>query len=255
MAQDNQMTAHRVNSGMELRLLGGFRLSCRGTPLDPPMASQRILALLAMNPGWLSRSYVAGTLWLDVSDSHAMGSLRSALWRLRTHQADLVDTRAGRIALANDVTVDVGHLLETCRLLDSGEGSNNIDDDLFAHDLLPDWYDDWVLLERERLRQVRLRGLETRAHRLIEVGDYSGAVRTALAAVQCEPLRESSHRVLIQAHIEEGNFSEAIRQFQLFARLLENELGINPSRIMYELVAPLMSNSIGSRARLLVGSG
>src|SRR4029079_7200585 len=64
---------------------------------------------------------------------------------------------------------------------------------LLAVDLLPDWYDEWVVLERERFRQLRLHALEALCERLVAAGRRGEAVQAGLAAVAGEPLRESAH--------------------------------------------------------------
>ena len=101
-----------------------------------------------------------------------------------------------------------------------------------AGDLLPDWCDDWVLDEREGLRQTRLHTLETLARRLGASGRHADAIQAALVAIRLEPLRETAHRSLIEIHLTEGNWSEACRQFQRYRKLLREELGVEPSDSM-----------------------
>ena len=50
--------------------------------------------------------------------------------------------------------------------------------------LLPDWYDDWVLIERERFHEVRLRALETLCESHLTFSDVTSAIRCASAAVR-----------------------------------------------------------------------
>ena len=54
-----------------------------------------------------------------------------------------------------------------------------------------------------------------------------------------EPLRESAHRVVIEAYLAEDNASEAIRQYRLFEGILESKLGLRPSPRMQELMRAL----------------
>ena len=96
----------------------------------------------------------------------------------------------------------------------------------------PDWYDDWVLLERERYRQLGLHALEALSERLTAARRFGPALEAALAAVAGEPFRESAHRVLIKAHLAEGNASEAIRQYHFYRKLLNDHLGLDPSPAM-----------------------
>jgi DNA-binding SARP family transcriptional activator len=103
-------------------------------------------------------------------------------------------------------------------------------------ELLPGWYDDWVLLERERLRQLRMHALEAMADRLMAAGRCGDAVQAAYVAMQAEPLRESAHRTLIRVHLAEGNLIEAVHAYESFRALLADELGVAPSQLMRDLV-------------------
>jgi DNA-binding SARP family transcriptional activator len=106
-------------------------------------------------------------------------------------------------------------------------------------DLLTGWYDDWVLLERERFRQLRLHALETLCDLLTAAGRFGEAIQAGLTAVDGEPLRESAQRSLIRAHLAEGNGSEAVRRYRSFVKLLHDELGLKPSAGMNDLVKGL----------------
>jgi DNA-binding SARP family transcriptional activator len=105
-------------------------------------------------------------------------------------------------------------------------------------ELLPDWYDDWVLLERERYRQLSLHALEALADRLTGLARFGEAADAALAAIAGEPLRESGHRALIRVHLAEGNPSEALREYDRFRQMLDG-LGLAPSPRLEELVRGL----------------
>jgi DNA-binding SARP family transcriptional activator len=109
-------------------------------------------------------------------------------------------------------------------------------------DLLPGWYDDWVLLERERLRQLRLHALEAMAERLSASGRWADAVLAALAALAADPLRESAHRAVIKVHLAEGNLAEAIRQLHRCERLMIEEVGVLPSALLSELIPAAASS-------------
>ena len=89
---------------------------------------------------------------------------------------------------------------------------------------------------RERIRQLRLHALETLGQRLIDQGRPAQAIEVGLAAVAADPLRESAHRVIVSAHLAEGNRSEALRQYRTFERLLDEQLGVGPSDRMLTLI-------------------
>jgi SARP family transcriptional regulator, regulator of embCAB operon len=59
--------------------------------------------------------------------------------------------------------------------------------------------------------------------------------------VRAEPLRESARAALIQAHLAEGNQSEAVREFTRYRRLLDAELGLAPTPRLHRLLQHLQS--------------
>lgn len=222
-----------------LTMLGGFDLRSRGVRVVLPPSAERVIAYLALHQGPATRSNVAGTLWLDVSEDRAMGNLRSALWRLRRPGVDVVEAAGDHLFLAPDVEVDFRELsLAAHRLIDGVPAADTTQLERLAtsSDLLLDWYEDWVLLEREHFRQLRLQALERLAIELTASGQYGRAVESALAAVASEPLRESAHRALISVHLAQGNRGEAIRQYCIYKRLMRDELDLEPSRQMDELI-------------------
>jgi DNA-binding SARP family transcriptional activator len=227
----------------QLSLIGGFELRCGGQDVAVSRIGQRLLALLALEARPLQRLWVAGTLWLDATEERAGASLRSALWRLpQPDGSAVVEATATHLRLARDLAVDVHELAGQAQGLDApaAPGDRPLDPSALSRDLLPDWYEDWVVLERERFRQLRLHALEALCRRLTEAGRFGAAVQAGLAAVAGEPLRESAHRTLIQAHLAEGNPGEAVRQYHLYRRLLAGELAIGPSAAIRELVQPLL---------------
>jgi DNA-binding SARP family transcriptional activator len=57
-----------------------------------------------------------------------------------------------------------------------------------------------------------------------------------MMAVTAEPLRESAQRVLIEAHLAEGNWVEGRRSFEAYRDLLDHELGVQPEPELAALV-------------------
>ncbi len=221
-----------------LKLLDGFDLVCAGRFTPLPLSAQRVLAFVALHDRPLLRPYVAGSLWLDSSQERAYASLRSALWRLHRSGHGLVQSVGPRLALDPHVVVDLREAEALAhRAFDrSSDGVLELELSPLRGDLLPDWYDDWIVLERERFRQLRLRALDTLCERLIQAGRLDAALELGLAAVAGEPLRESSHRAVVRVHLADGNVAEAVRQYRLCRRLLHEQLGLEPSDQMAELL-------------------
>lgn len=228
-----------TTSRLELRLMSGFALLRDGEPVEVQPRGQRLLALLALRDHPLSRSHVAATLWLDSDEEQGLASLRSTLWRLNQDGRVVVAGSAGRLALDDEMAVDVVGMIAQARRLTDGDGPVDTGDDdvgTLRGDLLPGWWDDWVVVEREWLRQLQLHALEQLARRLGGAGRYTRALEAGLAAIAAEPLRESAHRTVVGLHLAEGNRSEALRQYRSYERLLATELSAAPTEQMRRLV-------------------
>lgn len=199
---------------------------------DVPEGSKQLLAFVAMRRRRVERRQAAGLLWPLGDEERAAGNLRSALWRLRRAGIDVLVADKWSLVLDPDVLVDL-HAMEqwATRLI---EGHPSVADLAVppsvadALDLLPGFYDDWALIERERIRQRILHALEALSERLAGAGRFADAIEAAMLATSAEPLRESAHRTLIKAHVAEGNLTEARRIFLAYRALLQRELGVVP---------------------------
>jgi DNA-binding SARP family transcriptional activator len=223
-----------------VRLLGGFQL-IRGDVLVPlPNGAKRLVAYLSLS-GPRARADVAGTLWPDMRDEQALACLRSALWRLGRVSPGAVVIQGAPLAVPPDVDVDIRMVRTAARLtVGSDEDVDRIDIPRFLEmvraELLPGWDDEWVVLERECLRQTGLHALEALAQKLCARGFHAAALQAALGAIAAEPLRESAYREAAKVHLAEGNLMEARRQFEVCRRVLRRELAISPSAQFAELV-------------------
>jgi DNA-binding SARP family transcriptional activator len=252
---------------VHLEVLGEFGLRVKQRPVAVRRAQQRLLAFLAVNRRPVSRGALGQRLWEGIDEQHGASALRSNLWRLpRPTGAPLVRTSGTHVALSDAVVVDLWHREQLAERLtrpraagsppDPSEGAGQEAADpepaegslephgLWADDLLPEWPDEWLLVERESYRQLRLHALEHLSRRLRGTGQHGPALQAALAAVQADPLRESAHRQVIAVHLAEGNPAEALRQFHVYRRLLAHELGLPPSPAIRELVAPLLGRPL-----------
>jgi DNA-binding SARP family transcriptional activator len=225
-----------------LVLLGGFEATVAGSPVRVSDSAARLVAFAALHDGPLSRSYVAGSLWPETTDARAAANLRSALWRLRQNAPSIVDAHGVPLRLGGSVRVDVVEARRSMwSILDHNEEprTSTLQSILAWGDLLPGWYDDWVILERDRFHELRLRTLQTLSERFTAVGRFGPAIDAGSAATREEPLRESAHRALIRAHLAEGNVGEALRHYRRYERILDEELGLAPSPEMRDLIEVL----------------
>ena len=176
---------------------------------------------------------------MDGSQEHAHGCLRTTLWRLPPLPVPIVEITSTHVSLSEVVVVDVRAIDESAeRILQASAEPTPDDVEQLARagELLPDWYEDWILEERDHLAQLRLVALEVAGERLVQAGRYPEATVAALAAVYADPLRESAQRLLIRAYLGDGNVAGALRQFSAFRTQLGRHVGLEPSPQMLELV-------------------
>lgn len=225
-----------------LHLFDGPYAVVGGRRTELPEGSKRLVAYIALNGGRVERRTAAGTLWPDGNDIRAAGNLRSALWRLRGAGVDVVEADKCALRLTPSTMVDLDVVADwAARLIDGTASSGDLETSAWrspAPDLLPGWYDDWVVFERERLRHRLLHGLEALSRLLVRAGRCAEGVEAALAVTGADPLRESAQRVLIEAHLAEGNLVEARRAYVAYRDTVSRELHVQPGPDLARLLAP-----------------
>jgi len=176
------------------------------------------------------------------------------MWRLNAILPGVVLTLPSTLSLSRSVDVDSEEQESLATSLLRGRAVDDVCPSLglaslWPAELLPGWYDDWVLVERERLRTLRLHALELAAGILARQRRLDAALSLALEAVRSDPLRESSHRVVMSVFLEEGNVVDVLRQYELFRDLVGRELGLVPSPAMTRLLrAALPAHAAGGAA-------
>lgn len=224
---------------VELKVLRCFELRVDHVVVSVPTNVERLLAYLAVQDCAQPRHHVAGHLWMDTVDARASANLRTTLWRARQTLGDCLVTNGGSLTLSPEIDIDLRHLTRQARrllLLENELDEGDADPTLMRGDLLPDLDEEWIVGERERLRQLRVHALEALCAKLCRAGRTGEAVDVAMMAISVEPLRESAHRLLVTAHIAEGNLSEARRQYDRYCGLLWDDLGIEPSFALRSLI-------------------
>jgi DNA-binding SARP family transcriptional activator len=215
---------HRVT------VLGAFGLTSDGTtvPLGPEAA--RLVAYLAVHRRPHLRADLAADLWPGVPAAAAARLLDEALAAVPV--PDLVDAPAGEpLALGPAVDVDLDEAMALVRVLaDDPAVAPDLGPDhhrtaLLCADVLPGWTAAWVVVERERFRQIRLNALEELSGALTAVGRHAEAVALAEEAVRTSPSRESARRALIEAHLAQGELAEAVAQYDEYLELLRSSVG------------------------------
>lgn len=240
-----------VGASYRLSLINGFELRRGDAVLSLPPGCQRLIAFLALCERPVLRSFVSGSLWSDSDIDHANACLRSTLWRLLTHHMpEIVVATQTHMSLAENVIVDYRETMTWARTVLAGSAASlhpawTIGEiGALGGEVLPDWYDEWVLLTRERFRQLCMHALESLCDQLAQAGRYGEALLAGLSAVAIEPLRESAHRRVVAVHLLESNYVEALRQYRSYERLLRDELSLQPSAELSEMLGPALRLAI-----------
>jgi DNA-binding SARP family transcriptional activator/DNA polymerase III delta prime subunit len=230
---------------LHIHLLGQFRVHADEQPLAG-FEQKRLQALLAYlllsGSSPVPRERAAFAFWPDSTDEQALTNLRNLLHRLRDvlpesetylqfnrHHVwwrqsgacrfDVADFTA---ALAGAAAAErSGNVSATCRALEEALA-------LYAGDLLPNCYDDWIMGERERLRQAFLHGLDQLVLLLERQQAFDPAIRYAQLLIRRDPLHEAAYRHLMRLHLATGDRANALRVYHACASQLRRELGVDP---------------------------
>jgi predicted ATPase/DNA-binding SARP family transcriptional activator len=235
-----------MSQALHIQLLGGFRLVSETTPLttlDLPRL-QALLAYLVLHRATpQARPHLAFRLWPDTTETQARTNLRTLLHRLRqalpdAHQFLQIDNQTVQWRTDAPWTLDVADFEQAlAQANQTGHRGNQTTlrsalaeaVERYHGDLLPGWYDDWVLLERERLRQLFLTALERLILILEQEGAYAIAIGHAQRLLQHDPLHEATYQHLMRLHALTGDRASALRVYKTCATVLERELGVEPS--------------------------
>ena len=233
-------------SGYDLSLLGCWQLKFRGQPLCVAPRQRRLISALALR-GTRSRHYMADLLWPESSEVQAAGSLRASVFRISHQLPMLLGGGLDPLRLDEDVDVDLHKVQDLIGSIGDGDAPPCGGIDVLRDaELLPGWYEDWVLFEQEHLQIQRLSALETMARQYLGQGDIWRALEAATAAATIEPFRESARLIMVRAHLAEDNYASAVHVYENFRRDILRELGVEPSSSFRELLG--MHPSGASRA-------
>jgi DNA-binding SARP family transcriptional activator/predicted ATPase len=243
---------------LQIKLLGGFKLVAEGAPAGPgiPPRPQSLLAYLALHPELAqSRQHLAFLFWPDATESQARNNLRQTLHQLRKAWPDI-----DRYLAADAVTVGwrpgvrvACDAAEFERAAAAGDPNSGPDDlaavrarlqqtlDLYQGDLLPGFYDEWLLAERDRLRQSYQAVLKRLAQVAEDVRDYDAAIPYARRLWQLDPLDEAACATLVRLLALNNDRAGALRAYADCEAALQRDLGVEPGQPLREAYDRLLS--------------
>src|SRR5881227_1855360 len=247
-----------------IRLLGDFSLiyaDQQVTSLNT-MRLQSLLAYLVLHrDAPQQRQHLAFLFWPDTTEAQARNNLRQLLHQLR--QA----LPAGKHFLSADTQMlhwhpvtpfhlDVAEFEQALTLADAGTRRNDQQalqaaleqaDSLYRGELLPGCYDEWILPERERLRQRHLQALEQLLRLFEALGDTLTAIRSTQRLLGLNPLSEDLYRRLMRLFALNNDRASALHVYHTCVSTLQREMGVDPdpaTREAYELLMQQEAPSI-----------
>ena len=246
---------------LQLTLLGGFQARLHG---GPPVVlvrkkAQALLAYLVVEPGEAQlRDKLAALLWGDSSDQRARHSLRQTLLALKQAlPGDGIDVL--RLD-AENVAVDRGNVELDVAVFEqlAAEGTPQAlarAAALYQGDFLEGLgvqeprFEEWLVGERERLREVALETMAKLLAHQTNSGTLREAIQTAGRLLRLDPLQEAVHRALMRLYARQGRRGAALRQYQICVAVLQRELAVEPeppTKRLYEeiLQTPLVASAL-----------
>ncbi len=254
---------------LDVRLLGRFEVRV-GERLVGGFESRKVRALfayLALGDDQLepNRARVAALLWPDQPEAVGRRNLRQALYNIRQTltgagllQGAVVSEGSGRLALNPDIDLAVD-VLDFERLMArglNGGGAPGAEalaralsiyrgeflDGLYLEDGLT--FEEWLLLRRERLRDLAIDGARALVANHRERGEDTQAVITVRRWLELDPLSEEGHRSLMELYARSGSRSRALAQYESCVSLLRVELGVEPMAETKELLEAILAEEV-----------
>jgi len=242
-----------MNSELRLSLLGRLEVSRDGVPVEG-FAHQKSLALLcylAVTGCPHTRASLAGLLWGETTEANALAGLRKALADLRKQVAPHLTITRQQVAFnreqphwldvqafeqqVNELEAQAGAMMPTGMVMPAEATALVAAVDLYQGEFLAGFhvrrapaFEEWVLLQRERLRLAALRALHVLASHCMAQGVYPQVIAYTERILALEPCQEEAHRQMMSALALNGQREAALRQYQACHRALAEELGIAP---------------------------
>ncbi len=257
-----------------LRLLGEPRISCQDRSLSATLAGKEeaLLIYLASHPGnRFSRDHLATLLWGETSQERARYNLRRALWHLREALGE-VDVSPDRCLWTEDswvwVATSAPYWLDTREFEDvigkafryletefspASPGVRRIREtiELYRGPFLAGFslsqapgFEEWVLVERERLFHLLLRAHSSLIQSFIAWGEREEAIVVCQRLLALDPIQEDTHRLLMRLYWDMGRRSQALRQYRRCREILIEELDGEPVAETQDLHARILENEM-----------
>ena len=265
---------------LEIQLLGQFSVRRDDQLIEiGSRPAQSLLAYLVLNPNVAHRrERLAGLLWPDSSDANARRNLRQTLWQIRralnlaasgstgledahpagehidSTKSDASASDAATLIAADDLTImfnrPADFSLDTALIAQELDARASADDligmlNAYGGELLPGFYDDWVVLERERAYMQFERKMSALLDRLIEARRWDEVLHWGERWIVLGGTPEPAYRALMIAYAALGDAAKGAETYRRCAEALQRELGVEPSQQTQALYEHLRAGERG----------
>ena len=232
-----------------VQLLGEFHMAQGNRPVTgvkTPRLQSLLAYLLLYHHAPQPRQNVAFQLWPDSSESQARTNLRKLLFQLRRALPQEHLHITSREIQWNDAIPFRCDALELRRALETLSRAPDLPDeqrrqllvtvaDTYTGQLLPACYDAWIEPLRRELHRAVLEALDELIQLLCSRGELRTAIHYARRFLELDPLSEEAYRRLMRFYAASGDRASALAVYHQCTRMLQQELGVDPSPETEEL--------------------
>ena len=250
---------------LRVRFFGRFEVCYRGEGLSLGQNNKALAIfkyLLSRKSRSVSQDYLIEWLWPNSGLRKARWSLNSAIYSLRctlgqelssATPSSYVQLKAGYYHLAPelrpssdveefDTRYERGRLLERSQQTLQAIGEYEKALELYRDDyLIEDLYEDWTMIERERLANSYVDMLNRVSRYYAENGRLQRSIQVCYQLLDKDPLHEESYQLLMRCYTRLGLRTRALHQYQLCEQILKRRYGMEPSPDTQDLYKSLMS--------------
>ncbi|MEM7112355.1 MAG: BTAD domain-containing putative transcriptional regulator [Chloroflexota bacterium] len=234
---------------LQINLLGKLSVQRDAYDVTLPLKAQELLGFLLLFPRHAHmREALAARLWGESTAKQAKKYLRQTLWHLQSLLGQETETGAAPLLLVEGdwvqvnaqakLQVDTWSVKEAFKLIKDRPGEALAAEQVTLlketvtrcqGELLPNWYHDWCLLEREQYRLMLFTILDKLVAYCLAHQQWESGIQYGMQLLQMDQSREKGHRHLMRLYYLSGDRTAALRQFQYCQRLLEIEFGVEPT--------------------------
>jgi DNA-binding SARP family transcriptional activator len=255
--------AHRPT--LRVRFFGHFEVFCDDNPIPLGRNGKTLTILkylLANRRRPVSQDHLMGWLWPQSNLKKARWSLNSAIHGLRkllggcssSLSANCVTLEDGYYRLSQSVRVltdvdeldecyEKGRRLEREGRMPPAAAEYERAIELYRGDyLIEDLYEDWTMVERERLSNAYIDMLGRLAVHYMDTGQYQESIRGCFRVLEKDRCHEDSYRLLMRCYARLGLRGRAMHQYSMCEQILAHEYGTSPSPETRSLYMSLLND-------------